>query len=318
MTGATIPKPAPGAMRSASDAAADTTPVVLPPELMARIRRIEIRARRLASTLLSGDYRSVFRGSGIEFAEAREYVPGDDVRLIDWNVTARMGTPWVKQYVEERELNVLCAVDLSASQLAARPPSGRLGVAAEICALLSFAAAYNNDRTGLLTFSDRVERFVPPARGTRHVLRLVREVLFHPRPHARTAIPAATDYLARVLRRRSVLFLLSDFFDSGYEQSLRTLARRHEVVAITLIDPLDLALPDVGLIEIEDAEAGERLLLDSSDRATRRRYAQAARARAEARSAALASAGVDEIEVRLDEDYLGPLLRYFRRRAARR
>ena len=210
--------PAPGASPS----------VVLPPELVAHIRRIEIRARRLASTLLAGDYRSVFRGSGIEFAEAREYVPGDDVRMIDWNVTARMGTPWVKQYVEERELNVVCAVDLSASQLVARPGSGRLGAAAEICALLSFAAAYNHDLTGLLTFSDRVERFVPPARGARHVLRLVREVLFHAPPQPGTDVAAASDYLSQVLRRRSIVFLISDLFDGGYERSLLTLARRHE------------------------------------------------------------------------------------------
>jgi len=145
---------------------ANENPVALPPELVALIRRIEIRARRLTSTLLSGDYRSVFHGAGLEFSDAREYVPGDDVRLIDWNVTARMGTPWVKQYVEERELNVVCAVDLSASQLVAQPPFGRLGVAAEVCALLSFAAAYSSDLTGLLTFSDRVERFVPARAAT--------------------------------------------------------------------------------------------------------------------------------------------------------
>ena len=290
----------------------------LPPELLAQIRRIEIRARRLASTLLAGDYRSVFRGSGIEFAEAREYVAGDDVRLIDWNVTARMGTPWVKHYVEEREINVVSVVDLSASQLAARPLSGRLGVAAQVCALLSFAAAYNNDRTGLLTFSDRVERFVPPARGTRHVLRLVRDILFHPPPHSGTDLAAALDYLTRVLRRRSIVFLLSDFFDAGYEQSLRTLARRHDVVAISLVDPLDLALPDAGMIEVEDAESGERVLVDSSSAGVRRRFRQHALERADQRRNTLAAAGVEEIELRLDEDYVAPLLRYFRRRAARR
>ena len=309
------------ALATASETVAagtDGAAAVLPPELVAHIRRIEIRARRLASTLIAGDYRSVFRGAGIEFAEAREYVPGDDVRLIDWNVTARMGTPWVKQYTEERELNVVCAIDLSASQLVARPTSGRLGMAAEICALLSFAAAYNNDRTGLLTFSDRVERFVPPARGTRHVLRLVREVLFHPPPRPATDIAAASDYLARVLRRRSVVFLISDFFDRGYEQSLRTLARRHDVVALTLIDALDLQLPDLGLLEVEDAEHGDRLLVDSSDPGVRRRYAQAARERADARRDALISSAVDEVEIRIDESYLEPLITYFRRRAARR
>ena len=303
---------------TATNGEGEPTSTELPPELLAQIRRIEIRARRIASTLLTGDYRSVFRGSGIEFAEAREYVAGDDVRLIDWNVTARMGTPWVKHYVEEREMNVVSVVDLSASQLAARSTSGRLGVAAQVCALLSFAADSNNDRSGLLTFSDRVERFVPPARGNRHVLRLVRDILFHPPPHTGTDLAAATDYLSRVLRRRSIVFLLSDFFDAGYEQSLRTLARRHDVVAISLVDPLDLDLPDAGMIEVEDAESGARLLIDSSDAGVQRRYRQQATERAEQRRSTLAAAGVEEIELRLDEDYVAPLLRYFRHRAARR
>jgi uncharacterized protein (DUF58 family) len=231
-----------------------------------------------------------------------------------------MGTPWVKQYVEERELNVVCAVDLSSSQLVARRRSGRLGAAAEICALLSFAAAYNNDLTGLLTFSDRVECLVPPARGARHVLRMVREVLFHATPRPGTDVAAASDYLSQVLRHRSIVFLISDLFDNGYEQSLRTLARRHEVVVVTLVDPLDLELPDVGLVALEDAELGEHLLLDSSDSDVRRRYSLAAQRRAEARRAALTSAGVDEIEIllpesSLEQDYLEPLVGYFRRRA---
>ncbi len=288
------------------------------PELLAQVRRIEIRARRLANTLLAGDYRSVFRGSGIEFADAREYVPGDDVRMIDWNVTARMATPWVKQYVEERELSVVCAVDLSASQLVARAPAGRLGVAAELCALLSFAAVHHNDRSGLLTFTDRVERFVPPAHGTRHVLRIVREVLHHEPTRPGTSIATAADYLARILRRRSIVFVISDFYDHGYEQSLRTLARRHEVLALTLTDPLDLELPDLGIVEVEDAERGTRMLLETSDRGLRRRYAEAAQVRLRDRRTALVSAGVDEVPIHLEEDIVGPLVRYFRSRAARR
>lgn len=288
------------------------------PELLAQVRRIEIRARRLASTLLTGDYRSVFRGAGIEFAEAREYVVGDDVRMIDWNVTARMGTPWVKEYVEERELSVVCAVDVSASQLVAHSPAGRLGAAAELCALLSFAAVFHHDRAGLLTFTDRVERFVPPGHGTRHVLRIVREVLHHRAARPGTSIAAAAEYLARVLPRRSVVVLISDFYDRGYEQSLRTLARRHEVIALTLTDPLDLALPDLGLVEVEDAERGGRRLVDTSDRGFRRRYAEAAAARVRERHSALASAGVDEIPVRLDDDLVRPLVAYFRGKAARR
>ena len=290
----------------------------LTPELLTQIRRLEIRTRRLATASVAGNYRSVFRGSGIEFAEAREYVPGDDIRLIDWNVTARMGGLWVKKYVEERELHVVCAVDISASQLTGRPAGGRLEAAASVCALLSFAAAYSQDRTGLLTFSDRVERFIPPARGTRHALRLVREVLRHPEPEPGTSIATACDYLSRVLRRRSIVCVISDFFDRGFEESLRSLARRHEVIAVTLIDPTDLELPDVGLVEVEDIERGGRVLLDTADARTRERYAEAATHRAAERRDVLARAAVDEIEVRLDRDHTEPLVSYFRQRAQRR
>lgn len=306
------------AVRAAPASAANLAPETPDPELLAQVRRIEIRARRLASTLRTGDYRSVFRGAGIEFADAREYVPGDDVRQIDWNVTARLGTPWVKEYVEERELAVVSAVDLSASQLVARSPAGRLGVAAELCALLSFAAVTHHDRAGLLTFTDRVERFVAPAHGSRHVLRLVREVLHHEPTRPGTSIAAATEYLARVLSRRSIVVLISDFYDTGYEQSLRTLARRHQVLALTLTDPLDLELPDIGMVEVEDAERGGRLLLDTSDRGLRRRYAAAAQERLRERRIALASAGVDEVPIRLDQDIVRPLVAYFRAKAARR
>ena len=287
-------------------------------EILAQIRRIEIRARRLASTLLAGDYRSVFHGSGIEFAEAREYTPGDDVRRIDWNVTARLGTPWVKQFVEERDLPVVCAVDVSASQQVAHAAGGRTAAAAELTALIAFAAMYQKDRSGLLTFTDQTERFVPPARGTRHVLRIVREVLHGRRAHTGTSIAAGCDYLARVLRRRSVVFVISDFIDAGYEQPLRSLARRHDVIAVTLVDPIDLELPNLGLVEAEDAEGGDRLLVDTGDPALRARYRAVAAERARGRRATLTTAGVDEVVVPLDGDLVQPLVAYFRARAARR
>ncbi|RLT28540.1 MAG: DUF58 domain-containing protein [Chloroflexi bacterium] len=287
-------------------------------DLLSQVRRLEIQARRLASTTIAGDYRSVFRGSGIEFAEAREYTPGDDVRLIDWNVTARTGTPWVKQYVEEREAPVICAVDVSGSQRVTRHPQGRTAVAAELTALLSFAAAYQHDRAGLLSFTDRIEQFVPPARGTKHTLRIVREVLRGEHSGQGTSLSSACDYLARVLRRRSIVFLISDFIDRDYEQALRTLARRNDVIALTLVDPLDLAMPDLGLVEFEDAETGSRAVVDTGDAAFRERYAAAAEERARTRRAILASANVDEVQIRLDQDVLLPVLAYFRQRAARR
>ena len=292
-------------------------PPALPPELLATVRRLEIRARRLVSSELGGEYRSVFRGFGIEFAEAREYVAGDDVRLIDWNVTARMGAPWVKEYVEERELHVLCAVDVSASQLAARPAQGRRAAAAEVCALITLSAAYSQDRTGLLTFSDRVERYVPPAKGTRHALRLVREVLQPAEPRRATSLAAACDYLGRVLRRRSVVFLISDFIDEGYEEALSQLARRHEVVAVVVVDPLDEELPAAGIVEVADVERGGRLLLDSSNGGLRRRYAEAVAERREQRREILRTAGVDELLVRTDGDASRAVLDYFRRRVGR-
>jgi len=284
--------------------------------LMGRVRSIEIRTRRLAASDVSGSYRSVFRGAGIEFAEAREYVPGDDVRRIDWNVTARTGVPWVKEYVEERDLTVVCAVDRSASMLAAHGAGGRVRAAAELVALLGFAAAYNHDRTALLTFSDRIEAFVPPKRGPRHVIRQIRDVLQADLTAGkRTAMTPAIEYLGRVLGRRSVIFLISDFLDDGYEAALQTLARRHEVIALPLIDPLDEALPDLGLIELEDVERGGLLLVDTGDARTREAYAERARARTLRRQDALARAGVDEIAIRLDRDAVDPVSAYFRRRA---
>jgi uncharacterized protein (DUF58 family) len=288
------------------------------PALMARIRRIEIRTRRLAGTMLAGDYRSIFRGAGIEFAEAREYLPGDDVRRIDWNVTARMGVPWVKEYVEERELSVVCAVDLSASTLVARPASGRLGAAAELVAVLGFAAALNHDRSGLLTFGGAIERFVPPRRGTKHVLRMVRDVLLHPEPRPGSDIAGAADYLQRVLPRRSAVFVISDWFADGWVESLRALSRRHEVAAVVLVDPVDLELPAMGIVEVEDAETGARVLLDTGDRTVRERYDRAAQRRAQRRRAMLAAAGVDEVEVRLDRDIVDPIVAYFREKARQR
>ena len=299
---------APGSSRSGTLSADD----------QARIKRIEIRTRRLAGSAIGGDYRSVFRGTGIEFSEAREYVPGDDVRFIDWNVTARMGMPWVKEFVEERELSIVCAVDVSASQLVAHHEDGRLGAAAELTALLGFAAVQHHDRAGLLTFAGAIERFVPPKPGAKHVLRLVRDVLHHPEPAPGTDLAGACEYLARVLRRRSVVFLISDFFDDGYADALRALSRRHDVIALVLVDPADLELPDLGIVHFGPAEGGAPRLLDTGSAAVREQYAVAARERVALRRRLLAAAGVDEVELRLDEDLVASIARYFRLRAMRR
>jgi len=290
------------------------TAAPLPPELLARIRRIEIRARRLVSSVFLGEYHSVFRGRGIEFSEVRPYAPGDDVRAIDWNVTARMGTPYVKKYIEERELTVLLAVDVSASSAFTTAGLTKRELAAEVAATLAFAAIANNDRVGLVAFSDGIELFVPPAKGRTHVLRIVRELLFL-RPQGRgTSIAAAMAYIGRIARRRAIVFVLSDFFDEGYEHQMRAAASRHEVIALTLNDTREEALPDVGLLELEDAESGARVALDTSDAAVRTSYEANATERRSRRRRALAAAGVDEVALYTDRSYVPPLLRAFQSR----
>lgn len=297
--------------------AAAPAPQAIPPEMLARVRRIELQARRLVSNVFLGEYHSVFRGRGIEFSEVRQYEPGDDVRLIDWNVTARMGTPYIKKYIEERELTVMLLVDVSASAAFTSAAMTKRELAAEVAATLAFSAVANGDRVGLLAFSDRVEAFLPAAKTRRHVLRLIRELLYL-RPHGRgTDIGGALAYLARVAKRRSIVFVLSDFFDAGYEAGLRAVALRHEVIALTLNDRREGDLPDVGLLEVEDAETGARTVIDTSDRRARAAWARRATEQREARRRTLAALGVEEIALATDRSYVEPLLRSFRRRARR-
>ncbi len=287
-------------------------------ELAARVRRIEIRARRLVSSIFLGEYHSVFHGRGIEFSEVRPYVPGDDVRAIDWNVTARMGAPYVKQYVEERELQLLLLVDVSAS--AALPAIGgsKRELAAEVAATLAFSAVSNNDRVGLITFSDRVEIFVPSAKGRTHVLRIVRELLSPRAAGGGTDIASALRYAARVCRRRSVIVVLSDFYADGYTQQLRAAALRHDVVALVLADRRDAEVPNVGLLDVQDAEGGERVLLDTASFAVREAYRRrAADARARRRRI-FAAAGIEETVLYIGEPYVEALLQAFRARRPRR
>lgn len=289
----------------------------LPPDMMRRIRRIEIRARRLVASVFLGEYHSVFRGRGIEFSDVRQYEPGDDVRAIDWNVTARMGAPYVRQYVEERELNVMLVVDVSASSAFTTAGPTKREIAAEVAATLAFAAVANGDRVGLIAFSDRVELFVPPGKDRRHVLRIVRELLYLEPQGRGTSISSALAFLARVARRRSVVFLLSDFFDSGYEPQLRAASIRHEVVAMSLSDPREETLPDVGLLEAADAETGARVVIDTSDARVRAEYERRAGELRERRRKSFAAANVEEVALRTDRPYTEPLLRAFRARVRR-
>jgi uncharacterized protein (DUF58 family) len=290
----------------------------LPPEFLAKIRRIEIRARRLVANIFLGEYHSVFRGRGIEFSEVRQYEPGDDVRAIDWNVTARMGTPYIKKYIEERELTVMLLVDVSASSSFTSTAMTKRELAAEVAATLAFAANANGDRVGLIAFSDRIEKFVEPGKDRRHVLRIIRELLYLEPESRRTDIAAALAYLGRVIRRRAIVFVLSDFFDAGYEAQLRAASVRHELIALTLNDPRESSLPDVGLLELEDAESGVRALVDTSSREVRAAYARAAADLRERRRRTLAAVGVEEVALATDRSYVEPLLRAFRARGRRR
>jgi uncharacterized protein (DUF58 family) len=292
----------------------------LTPELLRKVRRIEIRSRRLVNNLFLGEYHAVFRGRGIEFSEVRAYTPGDEVRTIDWNVTARRGEPFVKKFVEERELTVLLLVDVSASGAFGTTAQTKRELAAEIAALLALSAINNQDRVGLLAFSDRVEKFISAAKGQRHVLRLIRELLALQPLGTGTSIAAALDYASRILNRRAVIFVVSDFFDPdspvSYETSLRVLARRHDVVAIVLSDPRELELPDVGLVELEDAESGQTVLIDSSDRRVREQYRSRVEALREERRRIFRANSVDAIDVSTGASYVEPLIAFFQRRTA--
>ncbi len=293
----------------------------VPRELLRQVRRIELRTRRLVNSLFSGEYHSVFKGQGIEFAEVREYLPGDDVRTIDWNVTARMGQPYVKKFVEERELTVLLAVDLSGSQRWGTAVRFKSELIAEVAATLAMSAIRNNDRVGLLIFTDCIETFVPPRKGRRHVLRLIRDLLaFRPTGQG-TDLSLPLDYATRVLGTRSIIFLFSDF-QAGekwerFEHALAVATARHDVVAVSVRDPRDAELPDVGLIELLDAETGERVAVDTGRREVRERYAALASEERTRLRRIFRRLNVDEVPVRTDLPYATALLGFFRRRERR-
>jgi uncharacterized protein (DUF58 family) len=276
-----------------------------------------LRARRAVEDLLGGEYHSVFKGTGMVFEEVREYQPGDDVRTIDWNVTARMGHPFIKRYVEERELTVILMIDWSSSQQFGTGRQQKREVAAELAAVLAFSAVSNNDKVGLIGFTDRVERFVPPRKGTRHVLRLIRDVLYFQPSRQRTSIREALNYLNRVLHRRAIVFLLSDFVDQGFEQLLKRTGRRHDLIAVHIADPREEELPPIGLVELEDAETGNRILLDTSNRPLRIRFAEAALRRRDALRQLARSARIDLLEASTDGSHLDALVRFFQQRERR-
>ncbi len=302
-------------------AAAHPHPHAVPPEVLRQVRRIELRTRRAVDSHFSGEYQSVFKGQGLEFVEVREYLPGDDVRTIDWNVSARTGKPHVKRYVEERELTMLLLVDLSASMRFGTRERFKAELAAEVAAVLAMSAVRNNDRVGLLIFTDRVELFLPPRKGRRHALRMIRELLSCEPAGRGNGAPDALGYAMRVLRSRSVVFLFSDFrFGAeweGFERALRTASRRHDVVAVRLSDAREEALPDLGIVRVRDPETGEQLVLDTGRADVREAYARAAGEERERGSRLFRRLAVDEVALRPGEPYTAALLAFFRRRETR-
>ena len=291
---------------------------MIPEEILEKVRLIEIRSRNVVNDLFAGEYHSAFKGRGMEFAEVREYLRGDDVRTIDWNVTARTGSPYVKVFDEEREQTVMLLVDASASGAfgSVQQMKGEVGV--EISALLAFAAIKNNDRVGLLIFTDEVEVFIPPKKGRKHVLRVIRELLYFQPQGKRTSITSALDYLDRVLHRRSVVFLISDFIDEDYERPLQLMRRRHDMVAVSIFDPRERVLPDVGFINLQDAETGEQRLVDSSRREVRAYFAQQQEKEDQQRRALFRRNGIDEVSIDITKSYVDPLVRLFHERVRRR
>ncbi len=290
---------------------------MIPKEIFKKIRRIEIRTKRLVNDLFSGEYHSTFKGQGMEFEEVRQYQPGDDIRLIDWNVTARTGYPYVKKFREERELSVVLLVDASSSGHFGTRDRFKSDTAAELCALLAFSAIKNNDKVGLIIFSDRIEKFVPPQKGRGHVLRIIREILYFRPRGVGTDVTGAIEYFNRVIKRRSVVFLVSDFLSEGYLRPLQIANRKHDAIAIKITDPRESSFENVGLIELEDAETGEIIMVDTGSRQFRREFAARAEDDNQNLKRDFLFSDIDFIRIRTDESYIVPLITFFRMRGRR-
>ena len=289
----------------------------IPEEILAAVRRIEIRTRRLVEEVFSGEYHSVFKGTGMEFREVREYVPGDDIRTIDWNVTARTGDPFVRLYDEERELTVMLVVDLSRSGWFGSGARNKVEIAAELCGVLAFSAIANKDKVGLVLFSDRVEKVIPARGGKSHVLRIIRELLTFVPEHHGTDINEPLRLLGSVLKRKATIFLVSDFWSGDFSASLAALGRRHDLVAVRVRDPRETDVPDVGLVRWVDAENGGTLLVDTGSREVRQQLVARAGRHDAVLEKSLASRGVDLVDVDVTKSYVEPLRRFFLAREGR-
>lgn len=295
---------------------------MLSPEFLKKLRRIELQTRKIINTTFVGEYRSTFKGTGMEFVDVREYLPGDDIRSIDWKVTARTGRPYVKKFVEERELTVILCVDASGSGYFGTRSRFKLEQSAQVAATLAFSAVTNNDKVGLLFFTDRVERYVPPRKGAQHVMRLVRDILLFEPEHRGTDPVVALEFVMRLHKHRAIVFLLSDFLGRAFSPDavripLGIAARRHDLVAIPISDPAEWELPRVGLVDLEDTETGEIVTVDTGDARLRRAYEQHTRERVASRDRLFRQLGIDSIALHTDEDFTPKLHQFFRLRARR-
>jgi uncharacterized protein (DUF58 family) len=286
-------------------------------EILRKIRRLELRTRRLVESSFAGQYQSVFKGRGMNFEEVRPYTPGDEIRAIDWNVTARTGEPYIKKFTEEREMTVMIVLDVSASGDFGSVRESKREMAAEVASILAFSAIHNNDKVGLLLFSDRVELFIPPKKGRLHILRLIREMLFFSPKGRGTDLAGALEYMNKVITRRAVVFVISDFLTGDFTRPLTVSAKRHDMVALNVVDPAEEALPDVGVILLEDPETGEQIEVDTSRRAITGNYARLAEERFKELGTVFGSRGIDTVQLRTDRDYLPVLRSFFDRRGRR-
>jgi uncharacterized protein (DUF58 family) len=290
---------------------------MIPKEVIKKIRRIQITTSRKVTDVFAGKYQSVFKGAGMEFDEVRNYNPGDEIRSIDWNVTARMGHPFVKKFVEERELTIMILLDVSMSEKYGTSGKLKSELAAELCSVIAFSATQNNDKVGMITFTDRVERFIPPKKGLRHVLRVIREGLYNEPQGKGTDIKNVLEHLNRVSTRRTITFLISDFIDKGYGKTLAIINKRHDVIAVSISDPSETALPRSGMVRFEDAETGKVFVVDTSSGEAADHYGRSAAKFIKERSAIFRDAGVDNVDVYTNGSYVEPLIRFFRKRKKR-
>ncbi|MFH1799197.1 MAG: DUF58 domain-containing protein [Candidatus Omnitrophota bacterium] len=294
---------------------------MIPKEVIKKIRSIQIRTSRKVTDVFAGQYQSVFKGLGMEFSEVREYLPGDEIRSIDWNVTARMGHPFVKKFMEERELTIMILLDVSMSSKFGTLGYIKSDLAAELCSVIAFSAVQNNDKVGMITFTDHVEKFIPPRKGIRHVLRVVREAIYNKPEGKGTDLNMILEHLNRVARRRTITFVISDFFAANFKKTLSITNKRHDVIAVNVMDPAELKLPNAGVVKLHDAETGERYVIDTSDAKTRDFYETQMQERIERQHQLFRSINVDSIDIHTDVSYTEPLIRFFRmreRRLARR